>query len=199
MDTSILGKEVVQRTGREMLRDWQAFLAVKDSQYPHIVQRTLTTIQPVLQIRLSALLSTVVASFAAIVSVIITYLAEPRGQDGKRLSLDVPQTPLDWIAQSARECGSGDVTAHSPSAFATQRDDLKLGVSSTNGGQLTTRIISVVEERFPAIPLTQFDPSLSYIQDSISYTTESHGRFPASPLPEFDPSTLYHRVPMSHS
>ncbi|TDL19910.1 hypothetical protein BD410DRAFT_873221 [Rickenella mellea] len=163
VDSSINQQQVVQPTGQEMLRDWQAFTSVKDGQYPHMVQRTLTVAAPVVQIRLSVLLTTAGGFLFAILAAIVSVLAEPCDELGKRIKL--PASQLDWMVQAAREhergAGMGDdavTTARSPSTFASDRHDLMFGMPLAPGGVSTARIMS------PTVSTNETaQPSLAYL------------------------------------
>ena len=125
-----------------MLRNWQAYLSVKDSQYPHPVQRDLTVSQPVVQIRLSVLLTTMVAFVFALIASVVSRWIEPLDQRGKRLI--IPSTQLDWIVQAAREHfgEAGEAVTCSPSTYAMQREDLVSGVLNGQDANLITCIAS---------------------------------------------------------
>ncbi|TDL15747.1 hypothetical protein BD410DRAFT_902415 [Rickenella mellea] len=159
IDASINQRPVIQPTGEQMLRNWQAFMSVKDGQYPHFVQRTLSVAAPVVQIRLSVLLTSVGGFLLAILAAYLAILSEPRDAQGERVALLGSQ--LDWIGQAAREHERGmndtATTTRSPSTYAAQRGDLMFGVSVAAGGQSTARILS------PVVPNDMSPPSLAYL------------------------------------
>jgi hypothetical protein len=135
VDASIGGQPVVQPTAQQMLRYWQAYLSVKDSQYPHLVQRNLSIRQSTVQIRLSVLASTIALLVLGLTAALVSYFREPRNQAGKRLHL--PSSQLDWTVQAAREyyrLGHPN-TAQSPRGFAAEHNDLIFTVSPDPNGE----------------------------------------------------------------
>jgi hypothetical protein len=120
---------VVQPMAQQMLRYWQAYLSVKDSQYPHLVQRDLSIRQSTVQIRLSVLASTIALLVFALTAVLVSYFQEPRNQADKRLHL--PSSQLDWTVHAASEyyrLGHSS-TAQSPRGFAAEHNDLIFTIS----------------------------------------------------------------------
>ena len=99
MDASIADKPVIQPTGQEMLRYWQAFMSVKDAQYPHMVARTLSVQQHVVQIKLSFLVVTIGAFLSAIIAAALIRMTLRNGVQ----EMHLPSSQLDWIVQAARE------------------------------------------------------------------------------------------------
>ena len=98
-----------------MLRYWQAYMSVKDSQYPNPDVRTLTVVQDTVQIRLSAL----VASLAAFLFIVVTaYAAKYLGVKNKAHKIHLPSSQLDWMVQAAREHAQSKLATRSPSEFA---------------------------------------------------------------------------------
>jgi hypothetical protein len=147
VEASIAEQPVVQPTAKQMLRYWQAFMSVKDAQYPHPKQRTLTVSQPVVQIRLSVLIVTIGMMLLAI-CVALSMMA----WDGYTRSLRIPASQLDWAVLAACEhrrmvdnWGSS-IPAVSPAVFATQHRDMELMVSHTADGRPLVRIVSPRED-----------------------------------------------------
>jgi len=101
-----------------MLRNWQAYLSVKNSQYPHAVQWDLTVFQPVVQIRLSILVTTMVAFVFALIASAGSRCIEPLDQRRKRLI--IPSSQLNWIVQAARKHfgEAGEAATCSPSTYS---------------------------------------------------------------------------------
>jgi len=99
MDAPIANKNVTQPTGQEMLWYWQAFMAVKDAQYPHTVARTLSVHQHVVQIRLSFLMVTIGAFLFAIIAATLIRMTLKNGV----WKMHIPSSQLDWIVQAAQE------------------------------------------------------------------------------------------------
>ena len=111
---------VIQPTGEQMLRSWQAYMSVKDAQYPNPDVRTLTMVQDTVQIRLSALLTSVVAFLLAAV---MAYIARYRGVKNNAHKLHLPSSQLDWMVQAARELSRSQLGTKSPNEFAIQNKD----------------------------------------------------------------------------
>lgn len=130
---STAGGQVIQPTGEQMVRYYQAFMAAKDSTNVHPVQRALSVSQPTVQIRLSALLATIVPFLAALAFAALAHITEPR--DSKRKRFKLPGSQFDWIVQAAREYFRGDDTimARSSSTYAQQRKDLSFGFVERSG------------------------------------------------------------------
>ena len=123
VEASIAEQPVVQPTAQQMLRYWQAFMSVKDAQYPHPKQRTLTVSQPVVQIRLSVLVVTIGTMLLAI-CVALWMMA----WDGYTRSLRIPASQLDWAVLAACEHRrmvidwSSSIPAVSPAVFAANTE-----------------------------------------------------------------------------
>jgi hypothetical protein len=128
MDASIAEQPVIQPTGQEMLRYWQAFMSVKDAQYPHPVARTLSVHQHVVQIRLSFLVVTIGAFLFAILAAALVRMTL---RNGVR-KIHLPSSQLDWIVQAAREtvrylAGRKETTPRDhfqPMSFVSRNQDL---------------------------------------------------------------------------
>ena len=103
-----------------MLRYWQAYMSVKDSQYPNPDVRTLTVVQDTVQIRLSALLTSVMAF---LLTVVTAYVARYRGIKNKAHKIHLPSSQLDWMVQAARELAQTKLGTKSPNEFAIQNKD----------------------------------------------------------------------------
>jgi hypothetical protein len=125
VDASIADLPVTQRTGQEMLRYWQAFMSVKDAQYPHPVARVLSVHQAVVQIRLSFLVITIGAFLFA--NLAATLVRTTNLRNGV-WSIHLPSSQLDWIVQAARE----HVRHHASPAETTPRDRLPTSFASRN-------------------------------------------------------------------
>jgi hypothetical protein len=144
--SSIAQRPIVHPTAQQMLRYWQAYTSVKDTQNVHVVQRQLSISQPIVQIRLTALVATTGAFLIAIVAAITYRLLEPRDSRGKRIHL--PTSQLDWIVQAARkgapQSESRLMSAHK--AFAKHLHDFAYAVLVSPRGQVITRIVSPPEQ-----------------------------------------------------
>ena len=142
VEASISGQPVVQPTAKQMLRYWQAFMSVKDSQRPYLKQRTLTTSQPVVQIRLSVLVVTIGTMTLAICAAL-----SMMAWDGYTRSLRIPASQLDWAVLAACEHHrmvvdwDSSIPALSPAEFAAQHRDMRLAVSHTADGRPMVRIV----------------------------------------------------------
>jgi len=126
VDASIAEAPVRQPTGQEMLRYWQAFMSVKDAQYPHPVARTLSVRKGVVQIRLSFLVVTVGAFLLAILAAAFVRWTNLRNGVWR---IHLPSSQLDWIVQAAQE----HVRYHpNPETIITPRDRLPTSFASHN-------------------------------------------------------------------
>jgi hypothetical protein len=143
VEAALNNKPVVQPTGQQMLRYWQALMSVKDSQYPRPLQRQMTVSRPVVQVRLSVPVVTAGGFLLAIVTAVMLRCVEPRDPRGK--VIDIPSTQLDWIVLAASEyrqrCGECGSAGWS-SKFAMEHDELGLVVKMAPDGGLTSRIVS---------------------------------------------------------
>ena len=133
VESSIAQLPVIQRTGQEMLRYWQAYMSVKDAQLPHRVARTLSTQQAVVQIRFSFLVVTIGTFLLSTLAVALVRAMDLR--NGVR-KIHLPSSQLDWIVQAAREhvrySGSPEEITQrdrSPTSFALRNQDLALIIS----------------------------------------------------------------------
>jgi len=144
---SIAEQPVVQPTAKQMLRYWQAFISVKDTQIPYPKQRTLTVSQAVVQIRLSVLVVTIGTMTLAICAAI-----SMTASDGYTRSLRIPSSQLDWAVLTACEHlrmvvhWDSSIPALSPAEFAAQYRDMKLAVSHTADGRPMVRIVLAGEQ-----------------------------------------------------
>jgi len=144
---SIDGQPVVQPTAKQMLRYWQAFISVRDTQLPHLRQRTLTVSRPVVQIRLSVLAGTIGTMTLAICAAL-----SMMDWDGYTRSLRIPVSQLDWAVLAACEHlrtvvdWDSSIPALSPAEFAVQYRDMKLAVSHTADGKPMVRIVLAGEQ-----------------------------------------------------
>jgi hypothetical protein len=144
-----------------MLRYWQAYMSIKDTGNQHSVERYISVSRPVVQIRLSVLVSTTGTFLLAICIALLFRVSEPRDMDGKRL--DLPSSPLAWMVEAARDHDQygGPITKVSPSAYADQHHELMFALSLTPDGQSTAFIATPAEGEqswFIAAP-TEADPS----------------------------------------
>ena len=114
-----------------MLRYFQAYMSVKDTLYPHPVERTLSTFQEVVQIRLSVLTFTIGSFFFAILAVV--FVGTTNRRNGVPW-IHLPSSQLGWMAQAAREhigCHTGPKAIpprdrFQPALFASRNQDLAL-------------------------------------------------------------------------
>ena len=138
---------VVQPTAKQMLRYWQAFISVKDTQLPHPKQRTLTVSKAVVQIRLSVLVVTIGTMTLAICAAL-----SMMAWDGYTRSLRIPASQLDWAVLAACEHRrmvvdwDSSIPALSPAEFAVQHRDMRLAVSHTADGKPMVRIVLAGKE-----------------------------------------------------
>jgi hypothetical protein len=171
IEASIAEQPVQQPTTQQMLRYWQAYLSVKDSQYIHPVQRTLSVSQYVVQIRLSFLIVTIGAFVIAMAAASIARLSEPLDRHGRRLPL--PSSQLDWIVQAAHEhCRNDSTTARSPAAYAAQHGDLAFSVLLAPDGQHIPFIASEQEQNVLTPSKTEYFDPTSLI-DEVKETSRS--------------------------
>jgi len=125
-----------------MLRYWQAFISVRDTQLPYLKQRTLTASRPVVQIRLSVLAVTIGTMTLAICTAV-----SMMAWDGYTRSLRIPASQLDWAVLAACEHRrmlvdwDSSIPALSPAEFAAQHRDMGLAVSHTADGRPMVRVV----------------------------------------------------------
>jgi len=167
IEASINEREVVQPTGQDMLRYWQAFMSVKDAQYLHAVERTLSVSQDIVQIRISALIITIGIFLIAIAAAVASRLTLTRILHGRHIHL--PNSQLDWIVQAARERrrGNGDSAKdgslfRSPAAFAAQHTELSFMVTTAPEEQPNTWIVTTTAEKLHIQSSYTFDQLPSY-------------------------------------
>lgn len=188
VEASIAEQEVVQPTAQEMLRYWQAFMSVKDSQYPHPVERTLAVSQWVVQIRLSALVGTIGAVIISILVAATAHVRASRKCRGVRVHL--PGSQFDWMVQAAREhyLNSGnskalhsDLTSRSPTKFALSNQNLTFAVASLPNEQPNMWIMAPSQQHSTKRPISEVgqQPELSYFDPRVLY--ENSSGLPQSP------------------
>lgn len=143
-------------------------MSVKDAQYPHPVERTLLVSQPMVQIRLSVLGSTIIACLLAIFVAIVSRVMVSRNIYSR--SVHLPSSQFDWAVQAAREHNksregltSTRAFSQRAGAYAAQNDDLGFFVSPGHDGKSTVWIGSVAEQAIvqPPYPLYT-DPRFTY-------------------------------------
>jgi hypothetical protein len=127
--------------GQRRLRYWQAFMSVKDTEYPYIVQRTLTVARHVVQIRLSILLTTLIIFLIVLAAVVWPRLGQPRDSQGRPVQL--PYSQMDWIIQAVeqRHRGAGPVVLLPNAAFVMDNKNLAYGVTFTPDDRLDAHIV----------------------------------------------------------
>jgi hypothetical protein len=130
----------MQPSPQRMMRIWQAYVSVRDTQSPRPVQRRLTVSRPVVQIRLSVLITTVGAFIVAAGVAILFHLVEPRDHLGRHIRL--PDSQLDWIVHTVHEHNNGGDHSMSSQDFFTAHCDLKYIVSFSAEGHISTSIRS---------------------------------------------------------
>jgi hypothetical protein len=137
-----------------MLRYWQAYMSVKDTLYPHPVERTLTVYQEVVQIRLSILAVTIGAFlFAHITATLVRTTNHKNGV----WRIHLPSSRLGWMAQAAREqgchAGSKAIPPHdrfNPRLFASRNQGLALIITP----DLEPRIVTTNDISVPLLEYT---------------------------------------------
>lgn len=97
---STANRPIIQPTGMQMLRYWQAYLSVRDSQFPNPAVRNLAVAQDMVQMRLSSLVATVGSFLLALIAACV---AKYRGIKYKAHRIQLPSSQLDWTVQAARE------------------------------------------------------------------------------------------------
>lgn len=154
VDKSIAGDPVIQPTGWEMLRYWQAYMSVKDAQIPYGDERLLAVMQDVVQIRLSALIITIGSCLLAVISAVA---ARNRRPVQNAPDIYLPSSQMDWIAEVAREHARNHPNAKaeersysSPKKYASHNRNNFLLVSSHHG----TSVIMSTEFSGHAMPLS---------------------------------------------
>jgi hypothetical protein len=110
-------------------------MSVKDTQAMYMVQHTLTVLQPVEQIRLSFLVSTIGTFLIVVVAVIAIWFSEPLDQSDQPLKR--PHSLVAWMVQASQEhFGETEVDVScSPTTFALQHKDLCLTTFTKPDGQ----------------------------------------------------------------
>jgi hypothetical protein len=144
-DATLADQPIVQPTGQQMLRYWQAYISILNSQYPHEVKRSLSVSRAVTQIRLSVLATSVGTLLVVLFFALSYQVADLRHHPNKRLML--PGSSFGWVMQAAHEHqhrqGGNPVLLSSPPVFVSQHSGLTL-VSGLrpNGQWQATRISS---------------------------------------------------------
>jgi hypothetical protein len=147
-DASLADQPIVQPTGQQMLRYWQAYISILNTQYPHEVERFLSVSRPVTQVRLSVLATSVGALLIMLFCVLFYRVADLRLHASKRLML--PNSSFGWVMQATHERqqrqGGKPMLLSSPSVFVSQHYDLMLIAGRTPDGHWeATRIYSASE------------------------------------------------------
>lgn len=145
-------------------------MSVKDAQFPHTVERTLLVSNPAtVQIRLSALASTVGVLLIAIIAALASHVAVSR--DTRSRDFYLPSSQIDWAVQAAREyrkSSQGSTATHlfgqCAAAYATENDGLQFVVSPGPDSRLTTWVRSVVKQTAAVQSLHPWyaDPRFTY-------------------------------------
>jgi hypothetical protein len=90
-------QRVVQPTAQRMLQFWQAYMSLRDTQDPHLAQRTVSVSQPITQIRLSVLIATITIFLTALLAALVY-----RSNDVHAKGLHLPSSSLGWIVFAAQ-------------------------------------------------------------------------------------------------
>jgi len=177
---------VIQPTGMQMLRYWQAYMSVKDSQYPNPAVRSLAVVQDTVQMRLSSLMITVGAFLLAVITACV---AKYRGVRNKTHQVQLPSSQLDWMVQAAREHAKTKPETEKTRRRTKSHDEFAI-LHQDNF------YIRVVDSNFDPCIAMDDEPDLS-ILESLSSTLQSPNE-----EDDFDPWVGYketHPFPMSRS
>ena len=138
IDASIANQPVIQPTGQEMLRYWQAYLSVKDTLVRQPQQRELLVLRPTTQIRLPVLVSTVAIFLSAIVAASLSQYLVQRRLRGRRLHL--PSSELGWTVQAVRENYRGRDVILATESFVDfpKRHDVRFATTIGPDGEVLT-------------------------------------------------------------
>src|SRR5262245_16241555 len=128
-----------------MLRFWQAYISLVNTQDLRPAQRILSVSRPVTQIRLSALVVTLAIFLTVLLSTVLCRFNERR--DPRAKQLHVPGSPLGWAVTAASLALSREakMPAVSPATFISQNPNLALIIGRTDDGQFAARIVSPIK------------------------------------------------------
>jgi len=126
-----------------MLQYWQAYMSVKDTMLPHLVSRTLSVRQGVVQIRFSFLAVTIGTFLFANLAAAFIWTTNLRNQE-RRIYL--PSSQLDWIVQAAREHCRHHASPKAntlcdrfePTSFASRNEGLTLIITADREPRIAT-------------------------------------------------------------
>jgi hypothetical protein len=171
-----------------MLRYWQAYMSVKDTLYPHPVERTLTVYQEMVQIRLSILAVTIGAFLLAHLAAALVRTTIRRNRVRR---IHLPSSRLGWMAQAAREhgCHAGPkaIPPHDrfhPTLFASQNQGLAL----------------IITPDFEPRIVTPNEISVPLLESTTAGSHEPRSHQPCEPYPSHPTSLLFDdRKKMSRS
>ena len=115
-----------------MLRALQAYVAVISCANVHSVTRTISANVPIVQLRLSTIVVTVLLLMVALMMALFAYFNEPRDSCGKHITL--PSSQLGWalVAAQCLSSGSNRIQCSSDPEVDLIRD-IKLEVSREDG------------------------------------------------------------------
>jgi hypothetical protein len=176
---------IIQPTGMRMLRYWQAYMSVKDSQYPNPAVRSVAVVQDTVQMRLSSLVVTVGAFLLALIAACV---AKYGGLKHETHRVQLPSSQLDWIVQAAREHAKSKPGTEktrsggtkSPDEFAILNQDNFYIVTSNFDSSITMDgepDLSILESLSSNLPSPygerDFDPWVGYKEIQPSSTSRS--------------------------
>ncbi|KDR82354.1 hypothetical protein GALMADRAFT_237618 [Galerina marginata CBS 339.88] len=191
VSASLNEQQVKQPTAQEMLRAFQAFQSVKDSQYPHPVARAISARRDVVQIRLSVLVTTI---GALLVFLIAASVSRMRSITSGSHRVHLPSSQLDWIVQAAREHtryypthnSSKGVGDRKPSSakFASQNESISFIVSEDFESHIVTPAELSAPHKAAMTPGSIEGPQLSHYDPWAQYANQG----PATPGVYEDPT-----------
>ncbi|CAG7565983.1 unnamed protein product [Fusarium equiseti] len=103
VDQSINNKAIYHPTGQDLVRFFQAYMITKDTQYQHLVSRTITVRQRRIKVALIALLILVIYIIVLVMLLAWAFICCPI-QKG----IFVPRTKVDWVMEAVREISARD-------------------------------------------------------------------------------------------
>ncbi|KAH7174167.1 uncharacterized protein B0J16DRAFT_323634 [Fusarium flagelliforme] len=105
VDQSINSKSIYHPTGRDLIRFFQAYMITKDTQYQHVVSRTISVRQRRIRIALIALLILIIYVIVLVMLLAWAFIWYPI-QKG----IFVPRTKVDWVMEVVREVSARDIS-----------------------------------------------------------------------------------------
>jgi hypothetical protein len=132
VEQSINNKSIYHPTGRDLIRFFQAYMITKDTQYQHVVARTISVRQRRIRVALIALLLLIIYVIVLVMLLAWAFILYPIEK-----GIFVPRTKIDWVMEAVREVSARDISVAKVEA---SREQLYVDMGASDYGYFTSSI-----------------------------------------------------------